>query len=284
MILFQDRLIAREKAVVDIEDRGYQFGDGVYEVIRVYEGEFFGLALHMQRLERSAAEIRMALPVSLAEIETKLRQLVKENDLTNGIVYMQITRGVAARVHKMPQQATPVLTAYTKEMTRPLEQINNGIHAHLTEDMRWLRCDIKSLNLLGNVMAKQEAEDHHCTEAILHRGDTVSEGSSSNVFIIKGNILQTHPANHLILNGITRRQLLTVAEECHLTVKEEPFSVEELFSADEAFITSTTAEITPIIQVDDTVIGLGHPGVVTHRLQSTFTAQLPLSSISSTKR
>lgn len=275
MILFQNRLMKREEAVVDIEDRGYQFGDGIYEVIRVYEGQFFGFREHMQRLERSVAEIRMELPLPLEEIEEKLRQLLEENELTNGIVYMQITRGTAVRVHQFPRDPKPILTAYTKEMARPLDQFNNGIHTRLVEDVRWLRCDIKSLNLLGNVLAKQEAQDHQCAEAILHRGDTVSEGSSSNAFIINGKELQTHPANSLILNGITRRQVLAVAGELGLDIKEEPFTVKELLAADEAFITSTTSEVTPIIQVDQTKIGIGKPGTVTRQLQEAFAELLP---------
>lgn len=275
MILFQNRLMKREEAVVDIEDRGYQFGDGIYEVIRVYEGQFFGFKEHMQRLERSVAEIRMELPIPLEEIEKKLQLLVKENKLMNGIVYMQITRGAAPRVHQFPEHSKPVLTAYTKEMARPLDKINNGIRTRLVEDVRWLRCDIKSLNLLGNVLAKQEAEDHQCAEAILHRGDTVSEGSSSNAFIVNGKELQTHPANHLILNGITRRQVLALIGDLGLNIKEEPFTVEKLLAADEAFITSTTSEITPVVQVDDTVISNGKPGTVTHQLQEAFAGLLP---------
>lgn len=278
MILFQNRSMKRDEAVVDIEDRGYQFGDGVYEVIRVYGGELFGFKEHMQRLQRSVGEIRMELPIPLADIEEQLRQLVQENKLNDGIVYMQITRGAAPRVHEFPKSPPqPVLTAYTKEMTRPLDQINNGIRTCLMEDIRWLRCDIKSLNLLGNVLAKQEAEDRQCAEAILHRSDIVSEGSSSNVFIVRGEVLQTHPANHLILNGITRRQALTVASHLDLQIKEEPFSVEDLLHADEAMITSTTNEVTPIVQVDDTFIANGTPGEATRRLQEGFAEQLPRS-------
>lgn len=283
MILFQDRLMERKDAVVDIEDRGYQFGDGVYEVIHVYDGQLFGFEKHMERLARSVAEIRMELPNSLADIGEKLIRLVKENQLKDGIVYLQITRGVAPRVHHFPDHSTAVLTAYTKEMPRPLDQMKNGIDTHLMEDMRWLRCDIKSLNLLGNILAKQEAHDHDCVEAILHRGDTVSEGSSSNVFIVNGKVLQTHPANHLILNGITRRKVLEVAETLGLDLKEESFTVDELLNADEAFITSTTVEITPIVQIDETTINGRKPGTITRQLQTAFERLLPTESSTQAK-
>ncbi|HET7657091.1 MAG TPA: aminotransferase class IV, partial [Bacillales bacterium] len=160
MIIFQNVLMERGQAVVDIEDRGYQFGDGIYEVIRVYNGQFFGFEGHMERLERSTREIRMDMPMPMAELKNKLIELVEKNGLINGFVYLQITRGVAPRTHHFPEQASSVLTAYTKVMERPIEQMQNGIQTILTEDIRWLRCDIKSLNLLANVLAKQKAKDH----------------------------------------------------------------------------------------------------------------------------
>lgn len=268
MILFQNRFMERKDAVVDIEDRGYQFGDGVYEVIRVYDGLLFGFQEHLDRLERSTAEVRIDLPMAMEELKQKLSELVEKNGLKNGIIYLQITRGAAPRTHHFPQQQpASVLTAYTKELERPLKQINNGIHTVLKEDIRWLRCDIKSLNLLANVLAKQEAKEQACTEAIFHRGETVTEGSSSNVLIINGNELRTHPANNLILNGITRKKVFEIARERGVSVNEQAFTVDELLTADEAFITSTTAEITPIVKVGETQIGDGQPGPVTRKLQ-----------------
>jgi D-alanine transaminase len=275
LILFQNRLMEREDAVVDIEDRGYQFGDGVYEVIRVYDGQCFGFKEHLERLVRSTAEIRMELPMPIEEIEPKLTALVQSNGLKTGIVYLQVTRGAAARTHHFPQQTQAVLTAYTREMERPLDQLQNGIHTVLTDDIRWLRCDIKSLNLLGNVLAKQEAKDKHCAEAIFHRGDIVTEGSSSNVLIVNGRELQTHPADNLILNGITKRKVCQLAEEAGIRVKERTFTVDDLLRADEVFITSTTSEISPVVQIDDTIIGDGKPGTVTRELQKAFERLLP---------
>ncbi|HEU5140195.1 MAG TPA: D-amino-acid transaminase [Bacillales bacterium] len=282
MILFQNQFVKREEAVVDIEDRGYQFGDGIYEVIRVYNGQFFGLEGHLERLVRSTAEIRMELPMSVDELEQKLKELVKENGLGDGFVYLQITRGAAPRTHHFPEAPKGVLTAYTKEMPRPLDQMKNGIQTVLAEDVRWLRCDIKSLNLLANVMAKQEAKDRGCAEAIFHRGDTVTEGSSSNLLIVNNGELWTHPANNLILNGITRKKVFELAESLGLKVNEQEFTVEELLRADEAFITSTTAEVTPVVQVDDTVIGNGKPGKITDKLREAFEASITDESYAET--
>lgn len=270
MILFQNRFMERTDAVVDIEDRGYQFGDGVYEVIRVYGGQFFGMKGHMERLVRSTAEVQMEMPLGKAELEEKLTELVQKNGLKDGIVYLQITRGAAPRTHHFPKEPKSILTAYTKEMERPLDQIRNGIRTVLTEDVRWLRCDIKSLNLLANVMAKQEAKENDSFEAVLHRGNTVTEGSSSNVLIVNGNELRTHPANNLILNGITRKKVFELAEVLGVTVREDAFTVEDLLNADEAFISSTTSEVTPIVQVGDRKISDGKPGAVTRKLQKAF--------------
>lgn len=270
MILLNDRFIEREDAIIDIEDRGYQFGDGVYEVIRVYNGVCFLMKPHMERLERSAASIELALPDTIEKITGNLMELVRKDGINNGSIYVQVTRGSAIRAHQFPENASSVLVAYTNVAERPMDKINHGIHTILTDDIRWLRCDIKSLNLLGNVLAKQKAKKHGCDEAILHRGETVSEGSSSNVYIVKDNTVFTHPVNNLILNGITRMEVLRLAKENGCEIKEEVFSVGQLLDADEAFITSTTMEITPVIKINDTTIGKGVPGAVTKELQKAF--------------
>jgi len=276
-ILFNDRLIARDEARVDVEDRGYQFGDGVYEVIRVYGGHPFCLEEHLDRLERSAREIRMPLPYSREKTEHLLLQLIEADHLKEGYLYVQITRGAAPRDHAFPSKSEPVLTAYTVESPRPTDLMKNGIRAITQEDIRWLRCDIKSLNLLGAVLAKQAAVDAGAQEAILHRNGTVTEGSATNVFIVKDNTLWTHPANHLILHGITRAVTLKLAEKEGITVREEAFSLEDLRSADEVFITSTTKEIVPVVAVDGIPVGTGQPGWVTRKLQQAFEQKIGVS-------
>lgn len=270
MILLNERFLERDEANIDIEDRGYQFGDGVYEVIRVYDGACFAMDAHIERLRRSAEQIEMTLPYSLTVLKKNLLMLVEKNNIKTGTVYVQVTRGAAPRAHYFPENSSSVLVAYVQNLDRPLTKTRNGVKVTLTEDIRWKRCDIKSLNLLGSVLAKQKAKNKGCDEAILHRDDVITEGSSTNVFIIKDQVIYTHPVNNLILNGITRSKALNIAKEKKLHVVEEAFTIKELLNADEIFITSTTMEITPVIQVDQTVIASGQPGPVTCILQKEF--------------
>ena len=270
MILLNDDFIKREKTSINLEDRGFQFGDGVYEVIRYYDKKTFKMEEHLKRLQRSAKNIRLQLPYSIEKIKNNLEKLMKESDIKSGNIYMQITRGVAARIHPFPKKAQPTLVAYVTPFKRPLDNMENGVKAHLTEDIRWNRCDIKSLNLLANVLAKQEAVDNESFESILHRNGIVTEGSSTNIFITKNNVIHTHPANNFILNGITRLEVIKLAKENNIEVKEETFTVEDLLKADEVFLTSTTSEVTPIIQVDDIIISDGIPGPITKKLIDLF--------------
>lgn len=268
LILLNSELLSREQALIDIEDRGYQFGDGVYEVVRIYNSHFFELEAHLERLERSAHEIKIKLPFTISELKQRIEKLKKSNNVHSGHLYLQITRGVSPRNHAFPEKAEPVLVAYTKEYSKEPSRIPG--RAMFTDDIRWLRCDIKSLNLLGNVMAKDDATVKGYDEAIFHRGEIVTEGSSTNVFIIKNRILYTHPANHLILDGITRRKILSVAASLDIQVKEESFTKQQLLEADEVFISSTTQEVRPIIEVDGQPIGNGKEGDVTASLQAEF--------------
>jgi D-alanine transaminase len=272
-VLMNDKICSRENAIIDIEDRAYQFGDGIYEVIRVYNGSCFMMDEHMSRLERSAKEIQLNLSFSIDELKNRLKELITLNALKDGIIYLQISRGVAPRVHDFPVPAVPTqLIAYTKKMERPTTLLKNGIHTILTEDIRWLRCDIKSLNLLGNVLAKQKATESKCYEAIQHRGEVITEGSSTNLFIVQDGILYTHPANNLILNGITRVKVLELCHTLKVAVEEKSFTSDQFIQADEAFITSTTNEVMPVIKVNDQEIGTGIPGPITVKLQQAFAA------------
>ena len=270
MILYNEQLLPREEVHIDIEDRGYQFGDGVYEVIRVYDGKLFYLKEHLQRLLKSADAIQLELPVALEQLPQKIEELLDANQMKQGNIYVQITRGVAARSHAFPGQSQPILIAYTQPGERPTKALQEGITAITTEDLRWLRCDIKSLNLLGAVLAKQKAVDHQAEEAILVRDNFVTEGSSTNFFIVEGNAIWTHPANHLILHGITRQIVLQLAAERKLTVNEVAFSKERIYTADECFITSTTMEICPVVKIDDRLVNQGQPGSITRMLQADF--------------
>jgi D-alanine transaminase len=270
-VLMNDEVVERDQAKVDIEDRGYQFGDGIYEVIRVYQGKFFAMDEHMERLYESAKKVKIVIPFEEHELKEKLTALSQKNKLQDGIIYLQVSRGVSIRQHHFPSsESSATLVAYTSDKARPLELLKTGVSAKLIADVRWLRCDIKSLNLLGNILAKQEAHDTGAFEAILHREGTVTEGSSSNVFIVKGNTIYSHPTTNLILNGITRRYIVDICEKHNLELKEQTYTVDDLLNADEVFIASTTAEIMPVVKVDAIVIGEGVPGMVTKALQEHF--------------
>jgi D-alanine transaminase len=264
-------LTERSKISVDLEDRGYQFGDGVYEVIRVYNGKLFTGDEHLQRLNESAESIKIKLPFSIVEMKKQLLELVEENKLTFGIVYIQVSRGVSQRNHLFPQPDTvPVYVAYTRELPIPADAMEKGVTAITVEDIRWLRCDIKSLNLLPNLLAKQKASESGCFEALQHRNGTITEGSSSNVSIVVNGKIKTHPATNLILNGITRKVILEVSKKSGIEINEESFSVEEMLNADEVFLTGTTTEVMPVIEIDKRKIGNGKSGPVTKQLQSLF--------------
>ncbi|MFD1362098.1 D-amino-acid transaminase [Lentibacillus salinarum] len=269
-MLYNDQIMERDN-VIDIEDRGYQFGDGIYEVIGVYDGEPLMMDEHMQRLERSARELRLTLPTLVSDIKNKLEKLVEANGLVEGIIYMQVSRGIASREHGFPHPDTSAVTvAYTREEKRETSLENQGGKAVLTDDIRWLRCDIKTLNLLPNVMAKQKAVENNAVEAILHRGDIVTEASASNVFMIKDGELYTHPANNYILNGITRRKIIQLCDELNLKVNEQTYTVNDLLNADEVFISATKLDIIPILKVDDHVIADGKPGEITNQVLQAF--------------
>lgn len=270
-VVVNDQIMLRSEATIDMEDRGYQFGDGVYEVIRVYDGQLFTCEEHLDRFYSSAEKIQINIPYQKEQIKNWIDILLDENKIVNGSVYMQITRGANQRNHLFPaDDVNPVLTAYTRDVERPLALMQTGVKAIIQDDIRWLRCDIKSLNLLPNLLAKQAAKDNGGYEAILHRDGIVTEGSSSNIFIVKNGILKTHPATNLILNGITRQQLFLICVNEGIQYEEISFTLEELLQADEVFLTSTTSEVMPIIQIDDKKIGNGKPGKWTVKLQELF--------------
>lgn len=273
-IIFNDKVLSSDEIKIDVEDRGYQFGDGVYEVIRIYNGKLFASKPHLNRLFESAEAIELNVPFTLEEIENRLIELIKKDQLTFGTVYLQLTRGVAKRNHAFPTEAiSPTFLAYTSE--KPYEgERKQGIKAILTEDIRWLRCNIKSLNLLGNILAKQKAVNAQCMEAFQHRDGIITEGSSSNIMLVKDGMIQTHPANHLILNGITRQVVKQICKAEGIPFIEDPFTVEDLFAADEIFYTSTSVEVTPVIELDGKTIGSGQIGPMTHRLQALFRAEI----------
>ncbi|KZE66060.1 D-alanine aminotransferase [Fictibacillus phosphorivorans] len=271
-VLYHDQIIKSGSIPVDPEDRGYLFGDGIYEVVFVYNSKPFGFAEHFERFEQSAQKLDLSMPYDISTFNKLTDELISKNNIVNGMIYIQMTRGVAPRNHLYERNMQSVVTGFAKSVS--LDSIaasqTSGIQTYLTEDIRWLRCDIKSLNLLGNVMAKRKAADYDCQEAIQHRDGTVTEGSSSNVFIVKDGTLKTHPATNLVLNGITRQLVIKIAKDTGVPVLEEAFSVEELLNADEVFITSTTMEVTPVIKLLGTRVQSYKIGPVTTKLQKDF--------------
>ncbi|MFX3673174.1 MAG: D-amino-acid transaminase [Paenisporosarcina sp.] len=274
-VLWNNQLVKDEEIVISKEDRGYQFGDGIYEVIRIYDGSMFTAKEHIDRLYESADKIKLVIPYTKDVFHKFMYDLIEANEVNTGQVYVQITRGASPRQHHFPTIGEEsIITAYTKEVDRPVIQLANGVAAKTVEDIRWLRCDIKSLNLLGNVLAKQEAHETGNFEALLHRGDVITEGSSSNMYGIKNGVLYTHPATNLILNGITRRVILECCEEIGLPVVENPMSLEKVYEHEEFFMSSTTTEVMPIIMIDNKQVGTGLPGEWTKKLQIAFEAKI----------
>ncbi|MBS4191687.1 D-amino-acid transaminase [Bacillus sp. FJAT-49705] len=274
-VIVNGEFIERSKVKIDMEDRGYQFGDGVYEVIRVYNGKMFTANEHLNRLIDSGKKIKMDIPYTVEEMKEMLNKLIQKNNLDLGTIYMQITRGAAPRNHVFPgDHVLPTFVANTKEAVRPIEIMKSGVKTILNEDIRWLLCDIKSLNLLGNLMAKQKAVEAGCFEAIQHRNGTVTEGSLSNVLIVKDGKVITHPADNLILNGITRQKVLEICRNNDMSYEETAFTLDDLNAADEVFVSGTTTEVTPVSEIEGNKVGDGTPGPITKKLQELFEKEI----------
>lgn len=278
-IIVNSQIMERESFHVDIEDRGYQFGDGIYEVVRIYDGKFFTMDEHLARLERSANELKLPIPVTISDLKENAQKLIEIENIRDGIIYIQVTRGTAPRVHSFPANISSTLVAYATPMSRPVKALSEGVATVLVEDIRWLRCDIKSINLLGNVLAKEAAREAGAFEAIQHRGNIVTEGSSTNIWMIKNQIIYSHPVSNLILNGITRQLVIELAHELGFKVMEKEYTVEELLNADEVFLTSTTSEVMPIISIQGKKVGAGVPGSITTKLQDSFVNKISLLSV-----
>lgn len=261
------------QAAVHIEDRGYQFADGVYEVVPVYNGILVDEDLHLDRLDRSLRELRIAAPMSRPALKLVSRELMRRNGLSNGFLYMQVTRGVAPRDHKFPKDAKPALVMTTRQTKPHSEQmLNEGLKVITLPDRRWDRCDIKSVSLLPNILGKQEAVEAGAYEAWqVDKDGMVTEGTSTNAWIVtKDNKVVTRDATHSILNGITRIALLELIRQEGYELEERAFSVEEAKEAREAFLTSSTSFVLPITQLDGQPIGNGHPGMLTGKLRQHY--------------
>lgn len=263
------------EANVSIEDRGFQFGDGVYEVIRTYKGRPFSIEAHLARLDRSAAALDLAQPYSCAEWTGHILEGVKRAAYPEAKIYLQITRGVAPRDHAYSDEATPTVVMTVREF-HPLDRSMQatGVEAMTTEDIRWGRCDIKSVNLLANVLARQQVKQARVFEAILVNAGLVTEGAVSNVMVVQGGTVVTAPEGPRILSGVTRAIVLDLALSEDVPTQERFVSQSDLYAADEVFLTGTTVEVLAVIRVDGKVIGNGRPGPITQRLAASFASRV----------
>ncbi len=268
VVYLNGEFLPYEQAKVPVEDRGYQFADGIYEVARTYNGKLFRMDAHMDRLQRSAAAIEMEIP-PVKDIEEAANELMRRNGHPESAVYIQVTRGVAPRAHLIPAGLTPniMMTARPVAKTKP-EVMAKGAAGVTAVDDRWHRCYIKTVGLLPNTLAKLKAHRAGALEAILVRDGIVTEGTSSNLLAVFGGTIYTHPATDLILNGITRDSLLQLAAAAGLPVREEEFTVMDLFKADEIIMCGTILEATPFVTVDGRQIGNGKPGPVVAKLHA----------------
>jgi D-alanine transaminase len=269
------RYLPRRDAGVSIEDRGYLFADGVYEVCEVREGRLIDERRHMERLLRSLGELQIGLPMPLNALSVVLHEVVRRNGVRNGIVYLQITRGVAKRDHAFPPPGTPpsvVVTASRIDPAKTEAIASDGIAVITLPDNRWDRVDIKSISLLPNVLAKQAAKEQGAREAwFVAQDGTVTEGSSSNAWIVtRDGALVTRKADRSILRGITRTVLLDLLRDHNLVLDERPFTVAEAQGAREAFITSASQTVMPVTRIDGRPVGNGAPGLVATALRRDF--------------
>ncbi|MFD9897251.1 D-amino-acid transaminase [Mesorhizobium sp. UC74_2] len=268
------RYVAHRDAAVHIEDRGYQFADGVYEVCEVARGFIVDMKRHLDRLERSLRELRIEWPVGRKPLEIVLREVVRRNQVFNGLVYVQVTRGVASRDFLFPADTLSSLVVTARKVNPALaaKRAEDGIKVITVPENRWDRVDIKSVGLLPNVLAKQKAKEAGAQEAwFVDESGNVKEGGSSNAWIVtKDGVLVTRPADHGILRGITRTTIFDVAAKLGLKIEERGFSVAEAKGAREAFISSATTIAMPVVAIDGQTVANGHPGSITLSLRQAF--------------
>ncbi|MBW8309088.1 MAG: D-amino-acid transaminase [Candidatus Paracaedibacteraceae bacterium] len=268
------RYVPHQEASTHIEDRGYQFADGIYEVIAVVKGNFIDFQEHLDRLEYSLTELKIPSPLPRGALIHICQEVIRLNRLQDAMIYIQVSRGIAPRYHSFPKDPHPILIITARHVNQRQLMANkaHGVATITLLDSRWARPDIKSISLLPNILSKQQAEEQGCYEAILHKADgTVTEASATNVWIVrKDGVLQTHPLSHSILGGITRQRLIKLAQQNGIPVEEKAFAVAELKSAQEVFLSGSVSGITPVIKVDQTIIGDGKTGNITGHLMQLY--------------
>jgi D-alanine transaminase len=269
---FNGKLLPKDEIKLSPDDRGFLFADGIYEVVRWYEGFFYDMISHVTRLKRSLRELR----INWSEADSFpafAGNLIKMNNLENqpAMVYLQVTRGAAPRSHSFPSpEVPPTAYAYAWGFIPDRNSMETGIKVMLKEDIRWSRCDIKSVALLPNTLSFQEAYENGLKECIFIRNGLITEGSHSNIFFVIDNTLFTHPESNHILSGITRKNILRIAQESGIKIREEALQENRIRLIQEAFITNTSAELTPVTELGGNTIGEGVPGPVTKSIRTKF--------------
>lgn len=260
-----------ENARIPVLDRGFIFGDGVYEVIPVYSGRPFRLPEHLARFERSHQAIRIPNPMSEAEWTRLIDDLIARNAGEDQSVYLQVTRGVAKRDHAFPQDTRPTVFGMSSPLSTPApEVVENGIAAITMVDYRWLKCDVKSTSLLGNCLLRQAAADAGAVEVVMFRDDFLTEGSSSNVFVVKEGVILAPPKTNLVLPGITYDVVVELAQTQGLPLEVRQIAEAEVRTADEIWVTSSTKEVLAVTSLDGKPVGRGKPGAVFRRMHQLY--------------
>ena len=277
-VYLNGEFVSKERATISVEDRGFIFGDGIYEVVRVIDGRIFEWGAHAARFARGLAGIRIAFEApAIDALKGVCERLVADKGLADGeaTVYMQVSRGAAPRTHHFPPSGTrPTVYASASRFVVPRDQRESGVRAITFPDFRWLRCDLKTVNLLGAVLARQAAVEAGAYEAVLLRDGIVTEGAATNAFAVVDGVLRTHPLGNLILPGITRQVIVELMNENGITFVEKGVTQGELLRATELFVCGTTSDVNPVISLDDKPVGAGTPGPVTRRLQTLLESRM----------
>ena len=270
-----NRFVPLEKAMIHVEDRGFQFADGVYEVVACYGGTYLDLNPHLKRLQRSCAAIAIDLPKTIPELEVLVQQAYEKNPFDDAMVYIQVTRGVAPRNHVVNQAITPTLVITVRELPKPSDtKVKTGVQGITLQDIRWKHCEIKSIALLASVMGKQEAVRAGVDEAFwLDEQGHVLEGCATNIFAVIDGVLVTHPLDHQVLGGITRSMAMEVAKDAGIAVQERAWKLDEA-GLSECLMSSTTNAVLPVVQINHQAIGDGQPGEIGLKIRQLMLAKI----------
>ena len=274
IIYLNGKLIPKNESAISPEDRGFNFADGIYEVIKYYGGKPFRYADHLERLKRSLREVQIGFD-GCDQLESVFQELLDRNGLAkqDAGIYLQISRGSHTRIHRFPEDIKPTVYATAFPFASKADELKNGVKVVTTEDIRWLRCDIKSISLLPNVMAAQKAYENCAAETIFIRNGIVTEGSHSSFMAVKDGVVFTHPDSNLILPGITKIVIREICYQNNIQLVEEGIPASELENMDEMMITGTGSEVTPVVQMDEIQVGNGKAGPVTLFIQEKFFEQ-----------